>query len=169
MQTASSWTRPGWRLLGVEKHMDSAVHACEDLTEEHIAYLEKLQGCLGVLADLSRADVVMYCPLNSERAVVVAQAMPHSILPIYDESLAGRQVGFADEPDVMRALAEGHRGFTEVRRGVGRRQSPAEGAPTVQETYPVWNAEAKVIAAVCIETNLIERERHRLVAHRSKG
>ncbi len=141
--------------------MDSVVHACEDLTEENIAYLEEIQGSLGILADLSRADVVMYCPLNAERAVVVAQAMPHSILPIYDESLVGRQVGFADEPDVMRALAEGRRGFTEVRRGVGRRQSPPEGAPTVQEIYPIWDAEAEVIAAVCIETNLIERERHR--------
>ena len=141
--------------------MDSVVHACEDLTEEHIAYLEKLQGSLGILSDLSRADVIMYCPFSSERAVVAAQARPHSILPIYDESLIGRQVGFSDEPDVMRALTEGHRSFTEVRRGIGRRHSPAEGAPTFQETYPIWDAEGEVIAAACIETNLIERERHR--------
>jgi two-component sensor histidine kinase len=141
--------------------MDSVVHTCEDLTEEHIAYLEKIQGDLGILADLSRADVAMYCPLSSDRAVVVAQARPHSILPIHDESLIGRQVGFADEPDVIRALAEGHRGFTEVRRGVGRRRLPTEGAPTVQETYPIRDVDGQVIAALCIETNLIERERHR--------
>jgi PAS domain-containing protein len=141
--------------------MDSVVHTCADLTEEHIAHLEKVQEKLGILADLSRADVLMYCPHSSERAVVVSQARPHSILPIHDELLVGRQIGFADEPDVIRALAEGHRGFTEVRRGAGRRQSTTEGAPTVQETYPVRDGDGQVIAAVCIETNLIERERHR--------
>lgn len=141
--------------------MDSVVHTCEDLTQEHIAYLGEIQARLGILADLSRADVAMYCPLSSERAVVVAQVRPHSILPIHDESLVGRQVSFVDEPNVLRTLAEGHRGFTEVRRGVGTRQSPTEGAPTVQETYPVRDVDERVIAAVCIETNLIERERHR--------
>ena len=141
--------------------MDSVVHACEDLTEEHIAHLEKLQESLAILADFSRADVIMYCPLNPERAVVAAQFRPHSILPIYEQSLVGRQVGFADEPEVMRALTEGHRGFSEVRRRIGKRRSPAEGAPTVRETYPICDAEGKIIAAVCIETNLIERERHR--------
>jgi two-component sensor histidine kinase len=148
-------------LLGVEKQMDSVVHACEGMTEENVARLEKLRGSLAILADLSRADVVMYCPVSPERAVAVAQVRPHSILPIHDESLVGRHVGFVDEPAVMRALVEGHRGSSEVRRGAGRRQSLTDGAPTVQETYPIWGAGSEVVAAVCIETNLIERERHR--------
>jgi two-component sensor histidine kinase len=141
--------------------MDSVVHSCEHLTKEHIAYLEETEQKLGILADLSRADVTMYCPLPNERAVVVSQVRPHSILPIHEESLVGRQVGFTDEPDIMRALTEGRHGFTEVRRGRAYRQSSVQGAPIVQETYPLLDPQGQVLAALCIETNLIERERHR--------
>jgi two-component sensor histidine kinase len=141
--------------------MDSVVHDCEQLTQENIAFLEGIEGGLDILADMSRADVVMYCPLAAERAVVVSQANPHSVLPVYSESLLGRQVSFVEEPDVMRALMEGRPGVTEVRRGNGHPQSPAHRAPIVQETYPIRSGDGRVIAAVCIETNLIEQERHR--------
>ncbi len=161
MQRDSSWTRPGWRFLGVEKPVDSVVHECEHLTQENVAFLEKIEGCLGILADLSRADVLIYCLLTAEQAVVVSQARPHSILPIHSESLVGRKVSFSDEPGVLRALAEGDRGFTQVRRGHGRQRSSAKQAPIVQETYPVRGTDGRVIAAVCVETNLIEHERHR--------
>ena len=56
MNIDSSWTRPGWRLLGAEKQMNSVVRDCESLTEQDIAFLERLEGHLGILADLSRAD-----------------------------------------------------------------------------------------------------------------
>ncbi len=142
--------------------MNSVVHECENLTQEDIALLEKLENDLGILADLSRADVLMYCPCTTaDRAVVVAQASPHSILPVFGESVVGRQVTFADEPSVIRALTEGRQGLTEVRREIAGRESPAKAAPIVQETYPIRVQGNRLIAAVCIETNLIERERHR--------
>lgn len=141
--------------------MDNVVHECKSLTQEDIAVLEKIDGDLGILADLSRADVLMYCPLTPTRAVVVSQARPHSILPIYDETLVERQVTATDEPAVLRALAEGRRVLTEVRREVGTRRSLTQRAPIVQETYPVHGENGQAIAAICIETNLIERERHR--------
>ena len=141
--------------------MNNVVHDCESLTQEDTEFLERIEGDLGILADLSRADVLMYCPLSAQRAVVVAQAKPHSILPIYGESVVERQVTPADEPAVFRTLVEGRRGFTEVRRRIGSRRSPAKAAPIVQETYPIRASRGRVIAAVSIETNLIERERHR--------
>jgi two-component sensor histidine kinase len=141
--------------------MDSVVHECESLTQEDIAFLEKLEGQLPILADLSRADVLMYCPLATDRAVVVSQASPHSILPIHSESLVRREAAFAEEPAVLRTLTEGRRGFWEVRRADGQRPSPDKAAPIVQETYPVESSDGRVIAAVSIDTNLIERERHR--------
>jgi two-component sensor histidine kinase/PAS domain-containing protein len=161
VQTASSWTRPGWRLLGVENQMNNVVRDCENLTQEDIDFLERLKDDLGILADLSRADVLMYCPLTTGQAVIVAQASPHSILPIYSESVVERRVSYADEPDVIRALTEGRRGLAEIRRQTGNRRSPAQGAPIVQETHPIQISDGRVIAAVSIETNLIERERHR--------
>jgi two-component sensor histidine kinase len=161
MQTSSSWTRPGWRFLGAEKQMNNVVHECQSLTQEDIAFLDKITGDLGILADLSRADVLMYCPLAEDRAVLVAQASPHSILPLYSAPLVERQLGMLDEPAVIRALSEGRQGLMEVRREVTHRAAPAKAAPVVQETYPIRTSDGRVIACVSIETNLIERERHR--------
>ena len=141
--------------------MNDVVRECSNLTEEDTAFLAKIEGDLGILADLSRADVLVYCPLSAERAGVLAQARPHPILPIHGESLVERQVTLADEPAVIRTLVEGRRGITEVHRGDDDWHSPAKRAPIVQETYPVWGSGGQVVAAVCIETNLIERERHR--------
>ena len=77
--------------------MDSVVHNCGSLTQEDIAYLKEVEQDLGILADLSRADVLLFCPLAAERAVVVAQASPHSVLPIYDEPLVAREVTSIEE------------------------------------------------------------------------
>jgi two-component sensor histidine kinase len=161
MQTSSSWTRPGWRFLGVEKQMNSVVQTCAGLAEEDIVFLQKLEADLGILADLSRADVLMYCSCSADRAVLVAQASPHSILPIYGESQVERQVSSLDEPAVLRALIEGRQGHMEVRRVIGGQDSPGKAAPIVQEVYPIHATDGRVIAAICVETNLIERVRHR--------
>ncbi len=141
--------------------MDSVVHECENLAEEDLAFLEKLEGDLGILSDLSRADVLLYCHCGPDRAVVVAQASPHSILPIHAQPLVRRQVTPADEPAVFRALVENRRGTMEVRRRAGQSRPPANSAPIVQETFPVRGGTGRVIAALSVETNLIERERHR--------
>jgi two-component sensor histidine kinase/PAS domain-containing protein len=141
--------------------MNDVVRQCGNLAEEDATLLGKIHADLAILADLSRADVLLYCPAGPERAVVVAQARPHSISPIHGESLVERQVTFSQEPFVIRALTEGRRGSTEIRRGGDDRHSPAKRAPLVQETYPVLGSGGQSIAAMCIETNLIERERHR--------
>jgi two-component sensor histidine kinase/PAS domain-containing protein len=140
--------------------MNNVVHECETLTQEDIAILSKIEQGLSVLADFSRADVLLYCPLTGQRAVVASQASPHSILPIYGESVVERQVTFSEEPAVFHALIQGHRGVTEIRREFGSRRSATQRAPIVQETYPIRASDGRVIAAVSIETNLIERERH---------
>jgi two-component sensor histidine kinase len=140
--------------------MNSVVQQCESLTKEDIAFLERIAANLPILADLSRADVIMYCPCAPERAIVAAQVRPHSILPIYGQSLVGRQFNAAEEPDVFRALLEGRRVLTEVRRQIGSLSASARTVPIVQEIYPVRAHDGRIAAAIAIETNLIERERH---------
>jgi PAS domain-containing protein len=141
--------------------MNNVVHECKSLKQEDIAFLQELEKNLGILSDLSRADVLMYCPCPADRAVLVAQVRPHSILPIYGESKVEQGTASTDEPAVVRALSEGRRGLAEVRREIAKRSSPPKAAPVVQETYPIQAEDGRVIAAVCIETNLIEQERHR--------
>ena len=141
--------------------MNSVVQTCAGLTEEDIAFLQKLEANLGILADLSRADVLMYCRDATDRAILVAQASPHSILPIYGESQVERQVSSLEEPAVLRTLTEGRQEHMEIRRVIGGQDTPGKAAPIVQETYPLFATDGRVIAAVCIETNLIERVRHR--------
>ena len=141
--------------------MDSVVQQCKDLTQRDIAFLEKIEEDLDILADLSRADVLMYCPLTADRAIVVAQASPHSILPICNETLVAREVSAHDEPGAIRALAEGRPNVAEVRRRECDPQSSVRPAPVVHEAFPVRGEDGRVIAVVCIETNLIERERQR--------
>ena len=122
MATNSSWARPEGRFLGVEKRMGTVDQRCMHLNKEDLATLKKIQGDLGILADLSRADVLLYCACEGDRAVVVSQARPHSILPIYAESLVEHQISLADAPALLRSLGEGRRGFTEARRPIGRRE-----------------------------------------------
>ena len=141
--------------------MNNVVQNCASLTEKDLALLQKLEADLGILADLSRADILMYCLCSTDLAVVAAQARPHSILPIYGESLVERKVSSVEEPAVLRALIEGRQGHSEVRRVIGGQESPGRAAPIVQETYPIHGADGRVIAVICVETNLIERERHR--------
>jgi two-component sensor histidine kinase len=141
--------------------MDDVVHSCEGLSQQDIEYLDKVEGNLAILSDLSRADALLYCLLTPERAVVVAQASPHSILPIYDESLITREVTAREEPGVLRALKEGRRSMEEVRRAGNGAPSRSGAAPIVQETFPVWSRDGRVLAALVIETNLIEHVRQR--------
>jgi len=134
--------------------MDDAVYRCEGLTEKDIAFLQKIENDMAIVADISRADVLIYGPLSPDRAVVVAQARPHSISPIHAKPILGRTVTADEEPLVLRTLR--------LRRpSRGNRGLIANGAPIVQEVYPIRNDEGKVIAALSIETNLIEHERHR--------
>lgn len=133
--------------------MDDVVCRCSDLSESDIALLRKIRDEMPLLADISRADVLLYCRVGPAQAIIVDQARPHSISPIYTESLIGRVVAPADEPLMFKALAHG-------RYSRGAHMVIAHGAPVVQEAHPIRNAEGKAIGALSIATNLLEYERH---------
>jgi two-component sensor histidine kinase len=134
--------------------MDDVVYRCGDLTEEDIAFLQKIENDMPIVADISRGDLLIYCLISPNRAAVVAQARPHSIAPIRPESLVGRTISAAEEPLVLQALDRG-------RSSQGNRTLIPDGAPVLQEVHPIRNKEGKVLGALSIETNLIEHERHR--------
>ena len=133
--------------------MDNAIKRCGDLTESEVDVLKRVEDGLGITADVSRADILVYCRLSADKVVVVSQAHPHSISSLYKEPHLGQTVKNSEQPIIFRAF-EGATVREQRDRLVG-------GAPVVQEVYPIRNADGKPIACFSVETNLIERERHR--------
>ena len=124
------------------------------LTADGMAILDRIARALPLLADLARGDVFLFGPTSDPlAAVVLAQAQPATVPPIYRESLQGRIVRHTEEPNVMRAL---NRGSTTVRE----RRLLVQGHPTVQDVYPV-RQKGQVIGALAIEIGLVESERQK--------
>ncbi|MCC7353899.1 MAG: histidine kinase N-terminal domain-containing protein [Anaerolineae bacterium] len=133
--------------------MNQAIKRCKGLTEEDQALLARIEEGLGITADVSRADILIYGRARYDDAIVIAQAKPHSISPLYRSAIVGQMVSPAQQPIIFQGL-----------NGVvahEQRDRLMNGAPVVQEVYPVRNLAGRVIACLSIETNLIERERHR--------
>ena len=134
--------------------MDDAVYRCEDISEEDRQILLRTEADLPILADIAGADMLVYCRAGEGRAVAVAQARPHSVPPIYDESMLGQELAAPGESAVLDALESGSptKGTPGVR---------AEAAPVVQEVQPIYGAEGRVMAALSVEKTMIEHERHK--------
>jgi len=115
--------------------------------------INRIREALPILADISRADILLYYWDGGDKAQVAAQAQPHSVPSIRTQSLVGQTVTATEHPVVFRALLRG-------RYILGARGIIAEGAPIVQEVHPIRTPEGKIIGAISIEKTLIEHERH---------
>lgn len=124
-----------------------------ELCEEDAALLTRVARGLPLLADVSRADLLLYVRSN-DRAQVVAQASPTSVPPLYPVSVLGHRFTTEEAVNVHRALFTAH-----MSRGV--RGQIVRGAPTVQETFPVLNRAGKLVAVLSSELNLGEYDRQR--------
>ncbi len=122
------------------------------LTAEQRAFLDRLAGDIGLLADISRADVLVFCPDGTGRAVVAAQARPHSVPPIYEADVVGRVIEPAEYPALFRVLSTGQ-------PTAGDHPHPAFGAPVAMEVFPI-QVGGETVGALSIEKTLIEHERH---------
>ena len=134
--------------------MEQAVAESPGLSASDRQILERIVAGLPILADIAGADLLIYRPVGQGRAVVVAQAGPHSVPPIYDEPLSGQIVTASEKPAVLDALESGS--STKGTQGVR-----AEGAPVVQEAQPIYGLDGTPIAALSVEKTMIEYERHR--------
>lgn len=75
-----------------------------ELAPSDVAFLKELSGDLGLLADVSRSDVALFCRISANRAMVVAQAMPRSVTPVYEEDRRGQQIDLAGHTEIRRAF-----------------------------------------------------------------
>lgn len=160
--------------------MDSRINSCSSLTERDIALLYRIEAGLAITADVSRSDAMLCCLMDPQedpsshvefiespamqrvpvgQIFVARHAAPHSLSSIYRDDMTGRTYTFTAQPTVHRALLE------DRRNRMAESKSPPEhtssGAPVIQQVYTVHNAVNQAIAALLIETNMIEYERHR--------
>lgn len=100
-----------------------------------------------ILADLSFADLVLFCrDPASGQLTAVAQMRPYTAQTIYEEDLVGTAFDAEQRPSVTRAFDEGH---------IVRDGEPdwSTGVPVREEAIPV-PYEGRVIAVVTREANL---------------
>jgi two-component system, sensor histidine kinase PdtaS len=130
------------------------VSSLEELVEDHagldsiaIDTLHAIVSDWQILADLSFADLVMFCrDPHTHELMVVAQMRPYTAQTIYQEDLVGQTFAPEERPGVTRAFEEGR---------IVRDGDPdwSTGVPVREEAVPV-PLEGQVIAVVTREANL---------------
>lgn len=138
--------------------MDTVVQTEHTVNISDSAYLERVARVVPILADLSRADILVCVPRDDDRVQVIAHAKPHSIAPVHRAAMANEFLARDNASALFRAMAE--RQYARSQREYPH-QANGEGAPApvVQEAYPLEGASGSVIAGMLIETNLLESER----------
>jgi two-component system, sensor histidine kinase PdtaS len=130
------------------------VSSLAELVEERVglsdAAIDQLQAVVGdwqILADLSFADLLMFCRDEvTNQLVVVAQMRPYTAQTVYQEDLVGKAFPPDGRPNVQRAFRE-HR--------IIRDGEPdwSTGVPVREEAIPI-TYDGEVIAVVTREANL---------------
>jgi two-component sensor histidine kinase len=134
--------------------MDSRVHQLPGLAPDDLELLRKVEAGLPITADVSRADVLLCTLLDRETAMVAFHAIPNSISSLYRKDAIGRTFGPGEQPLLFQALRSG---------AGGRRQREvlSQGAPIIQDVFPIHGREGRVVGAMLVETNMIAHERQR--------
>ncbi len=141
--------------------MDDAVRVDKTkISDRDQEYLDRVARVIPILADLSRADILVCVPRDVELLEVIAHARPHSIAPVHRAAMVGEQLTRENAGAAFRAIAE--RQFTRSLREFMRQSASSSEsalAPVVQEAYPIENDAGQIIGGMLIETNLLESER----------
>jgi len=117
-------------------------------------WLQPIVASLPLLADISRADILLYYRQGKDKAKVIAQARPHSVPPVHEETLIGQTISLQADSDVWRAIQRG-------REIQSVHDVSAHRTHVSREIFPLRDREGKVVGALSLEKSLIEHERHR--------
>ncbi len=134
--------------------MDSHVQQLPGLAPEDLEILRKVEAGLRITADVSRADILLCTQVDPQTATVIFHAIPNSISSLYRKDAVGRKMTREEQPLLFQALRSG---------AGGRRQREvlSNGAPVIQDVFPIHGREGRVIGAMLVETNMIAHERQR--------
>lgn len=134
--------------------MDSQIANLPGISPADLELLHKVEAGLSIAADVSRADILLCTPVAKDKAIVAFHAIPNSISSLYRKDAGGRVLNAEEQPLLMQALNSGSGG----RR---QREVLSNGAPVIQDVFPIHNQDGKVIGAMLVETNMIAHERQR--------
>lgn len=142
-----------------------------DLPTVETKFLQTIAQQMGIVADLSRSDILLYGRKSVGELIVVGHAQPRSLAHVYTSGRMGTILSVKQRPEVVQALVNGY-------STTNQRSFIAEGAPVVRHTFPIhfpplyahgdsrthngFGNGSQIIAALIVVVNLIEYERHRL-------
>ncbi|MFQ5576047.1 MAG: sensor histidine kinase [Anaerolineae bacterium] len=126
------------------------------LSNEDKQLIDRIKAQLRLVADVSRAEALLYGPLVEGRTTVLAHSHPNSVAPAYLKNYSGQQVGAQDMAVVINALRY-------RRKQRGYQGAYGTGGNVAVEAWPIVSPgrPRQVIGAVSIDTSLLERERQR--------
>lgn len=77
-----------------------------NLSGEQIERLVEVRHTMQLLADLSYADILLYCKTKGGACITVAEAKPNTAISLYAENRVGAILDEPDNPGVVRAFAD---------------------------------------------------------------
>ncbi|MBW3577502.1 MAG: PAS domain-containing sensor histidine kinase [Actinobacteria bacterium] len=116
------------------------------LSDDALDHLQALVSDWQILADLSFADLLLFCRTPDEQLIVVSQMRPYTAQTLYHEDLVGRIFLPEQRPTVLRCFKDGR---------IVRDGDPdwSTGVPVREEAIPVC-LDGGVLAVVTREANL---------------
>ncbi|MGI6379486.1 MAG: sensor histidine kinase [Anaerolineae bacterium] len=126
---------------------------CE-LAEEDVALLEHIVGDMPILADLGRSDLLLFCRDRRGRVRVVAQAMPHSVTPLYEGRRVGTVVSAGDYEHVVEA-------FDKAPRPTRVHTVEVRGSSVARSVHAVLGHGDQIVAVLAQDSYWLAYERHR--------
>ncbi len=126
------------------------------ITEKHLtqvdhALLAKISADLGIVADLCRADILLYTLKGGGQVRVYAQARPHSSAPLYQSD----RVGTVEPEEVLGGFGGA------FWRPFRLKTMDLRGATVARQILPVCNQEGRLIAMLARDATWFAHERHR--------
>ena len=133
--------------------MNRTFAECRDLALDEIEAIQAMARSLPVVADLARADALIFCQSRHDELIITSEAKPWSVSAVHADDMVGKRSSRRDEPIVWKA-------FDKQRNSQGFRPGTIMGATTAQDVFPFCHG-GRMVAAVSFETNETVRNRHR--------
>src|SRR5581483_11277809 len=120
---------------------------------QDIEAIQRMALSLPVVADLSRADALVFCRTAPDELIIVSEAKPWSVSAVHADPMVGKRSHRQEEPVIWKT-------WDKQRYMQGNRPGTIMGATTTQDAYPFFHA-GRMVAAVSFESNETVRNRHR--------